>query len=351
MQYITVEELINYKILPFNLYTSGDKVLFAAGEVLTPGKFLQLRHIDIIYRKLEEKEYVPPPPPEPEPTPEPEPEPVVEEPVIEIIKPEVKIGYSVDDVVIKNVVAEINKNSVFSAEEQVKLKVFYETTVGDITKVGVNDVLPRMKNLRDKILHDYAEIMDNAVYSSQLRLIGEYERSHAINVALLTNALARKLGKTEDFVSDITMAALLHDIGKSCLPQSILDKQQGMTMQEQKLYQAHTKIGYNIIKNKMNLNERIAKVALEHHEKNDGTGFPSGKSGDSISLEAQIVSLCNYFDNLVFNKTAHKVYNTKEALKYMLELGSKNFATDILYTFIYMYNYDDTKSFEDMALT
>ena len=207
-----------------------------------------------------------------------------------------------------------------------------------------------MKNLRDKILHDYIEIMDNAVYSSQLRLIGEYDRSHAINVALLTNALARKLGKTEDFVSDITMAALLHDIGKSCLPKSILEKQ-GMTIQEQKLYQAHTKIGYNIIKNKMNLNERIAKVALEHHEKNDGTGFPLGKSGDSISVETQIVSLCNYFDNLVFNKTAHKVYNTKEALKYMLELGSKNFATDILYTFIYMYNYDDTKALDDMALT
>ena len=68
MQYITVEELISYKILPFNLYTSGDKILFAAGEVLTPGKFLQLRHIDVIYRKPEEKEYVPPEI-EPEPIP------------------------------------------------------------------------------------------------------------------------------------------------------------------------------------------------------------------------------------------------------------------------------------------
>ena len=195
MQYITVEELISYKILPFNLYTSGDKILFAAGEVLTPGKFLQLRHIDVIYRKPEEKEYVPPAiEPEPIPEPEIEPEPIAES-IIELIKPEVKIGYSVDDVVIKNVVAEINKNSVFSAEEQVKLKVFYETTVGDITKVGVDDVLPRMKNLRDKILHDYMEILDNAVYSSQIRLIGEYDRSHAINVAMLTNALARKLGK------------------------------------------------------------------------------------------------------------------------------------------------------------
>ena len=244
MQYITVEELINYKILPFNLYTTGDKVLFAAGEVLTPGKFLQLRHIDIIYRKLEEALYVPPEPePEPEPAPAPEPPPKPEpEAVIEIIKPEVKIGYSVDDVVIKNVVAEINKNSVFPAEDQVKMKVFYETTMGDITKTGVSDVLPRMKNLRDKILHDYIDTIDNAVYSSQLRLIGEYDRSHAINVAMLTNALARKLGKTEDFVADITMAALLHDIGKTCLPQSILEKQQGLTMQEQKLFQAHTKI-------------------------------------------------------------------------------------------------------------
>ena len=360
MQYITVEELINYKILPFNLYTKGDKVLFAAGEILTPGKFLRLRHVDILYRKLGEAEYVPPAEKEEieeeeekkaqEAPLEPE-TPTISEPIIDIVKPEIKVGLSVDEVIIDNVVAEVNKNSVFPAEEQIKLKVFFQATVGDITKVGVDEVLPRMKNLRDKILNDYIEIMDNAIYSSQLRLIGEYDRSHAINVALLTNALARKLGKSEDFVSDVTMAALLHDIGKSCLPQSILDKQQGMTIQEQKLYQAHTKIGYNIIKNKMNLNERIAKVALEHHEKNDGTGFPMGKSGESISIETQIVSLCNHFDNLVFNKTAYKVYNTKEALKYMLELGSKNFATDILYTFIYMYNYDDTRALDDMALT
>ena len=99
----------------------------------------------------------------------------------------------------------------------------------------------------------------------------------------------------------------------------------------------------------MNVKEKIAKVALEHHERNDGTGFPYGKSGDFISKESQIISVCNYFDNLTYNKTQYKVYNAKEALRIMLEMGSKNFAIDVLYSFIYMYNYDDTENFNEMT--
>jgi len=346
MQLITVEELINYKILPFNIYTKGDKLLFPAGEVLTPGKFLQLRHIDMIYRKPEEEKKSSQPKKQPAPAPPSVPQP---EAALPPMQPQVNES-SIDSIEIRNVVTTINKQSQIPADEQIKLKVFYENTVGDIHQNDPSKILGRMKELRDKILNDYTGILDKAIYSSQFRLLGEYDRSHAINVAMLTAALSRKLGKPEDFIRDIILAALLHDIGKICLPKTLTYKQ-GMTIQEQKLYQAHTKIGYNLIKNKMNLGEKIAKVALEHHERNDGTGFPHGKSGEFISLESQIISVCNYFDNLTFNRTPYKISNTKEALKTMLEIGSKGFAIDILYTFIYMYNYDDTKAFEEMIMS
>ena len=350
MQLITVEELINYKILPFNIYTKGDKLLFPAGEVLTPGKFLQLRHIDVIYRNLQEEKVG-------QVSSQPVEEPAIQKPaaqkvsvsqdVAPVITSEKESAFDATD--IKNTVAIINKESKIPADEQIRLKVFYENTVGDITKIDPDKILSRMKELRDKIQNDYTSVLDKAIYSSQFRLLGDYDRCHAINVAMLTAALSRKLGKPEDFIREITLAALLHDIGKICLPKNLVFKQ-GMTIQEQKLYQAHTKIGYNLIKNKMNLGERIAKVALEHHERNDGTGYPHGKSGDLISLESKIISVCNFFDNLTFNRTQHKINNTKEALKYVLEIGSKGFAIDILYTFVYMYNYDDTKAFEDMVM-
>lgn len=339
MQSITVEELINYKILPFNIYTEGDKLLFSVGEVLTPGKFLQLRHIAVIYRKVEEEV----------PLKNKENCEMLASSVCETsyIDNQLKDSNNIDDVEFKNIVTQINKQSPLNPEIQTKLKIFYNKTVGDLSKIESENILPRMKNMRDKLLDDYFDAFDKAVYFSQLRLVGDYDTCHSINVALLAIALSKKLGKSEDFISDIILAALLHDIGKICLPQNIVNKS-GVTLQEQKLYQAHTKIGYNLIKNKLGLSDKIARVALEHHEHNDGTGFPSGKSGNFISLESQIISVCNYFDNLMFNKTPIKIYNAKEALKIMLEMGSKNFAIDVLYTFIYMYNYDDTKPLEEI---
>ncbi|MBQ2870361.1 HD domain-containing protein [bacterium] len=338
MQQITVEELINYKILPFNIYTKGDKLLFPEGEVLTPGKFLQLRHIDVIYRKLEKEKSEKDKPTESkekENTPQPKNE---------------QSASTIDTIEFKNVVTQINKFCAIPTNEQIKLKVFYEKSVGDISKINQSELLPKIKSIRDKIQNEYSALFDKAIYSSELRLIGEYDKCHAINVAMLTAALSRKLGKSEEFISDIILAALLHDIGKICLPTAITSKP-AATIQEQKLYQMHTKIGYNVIKNRLKLSDKIARVALEHHEHNDGTGYPSGKSGDFISLEGQIISVCNYFDNLIFGKTNHKIYNAKEALKVMLEMGSKNFAIDILYSFIYMYNYDDTRPFDEMILS
>ena len=330
MQIITVEELINYKILPFNIYTKGDKLLFHSGEVLTPGKFLQLRHIDLIYRKENEETITVVPPAEEEQAINKDIEEIIQEPVIDVTN-------------------SINRRSVLPPQEQVKLKLSYENAVTDISKITPAEIVSRMKDIRNKIQDEYFAMFDNVVYASQLRLLGEYDKCHAINVAILTAALSRKLGKSEDFISDIILAALLHDIGKICLPKVLVNKQ-GMTIQEQKLYQAHTTIGYNLIKNKMNLSEKIAKVALEHHERNDGTGYPHGKSGDFISQESQIVRVCNYFDNLTFNKTSHKVYNSKDALKIMLEMGSKLFAIDVLYSFVYMYNYDDTQPLDEMII-
>lgn len=345
MKLITVEELINYKILPFNIYTKGDKLLFPAGEVLTPGKFLQLRHIDVIYCKPEEEKA------------NKNSQSVLTQVetsnvsgINNIAVPIPEDDFTFDSIDIRNVDKTINKQSKIPVEDQIKLKVFYEKSVDNIGNSNPNKMLLKMKELRDKIQNDYEAVFDKAIYSSQFRLLGDYEQCHSINVAMLAAALSRKLNKSEDFIRDITLAALLHDIGKNYLPKNLVFKQ-GMTIQEQKLYQAHTKIGYNLIKNKMNLNERIAKVALEHHERNDGTGFPHGKSGEFISEESQIISVCNYFDNLTFNRTPHKVNNTKEALKILLETGSKGFAIDVLYTFIYMYNYDDTKSFEEMMLS
>ena len=112
----------------------------------------------------------------------------------------------------------------------------------------------------------------------------------------------------------------------------------------------YTCFNFEIIRKELNLPESIAKVALEHHENNDGSGYPQGLSNDYISEISQIVNVANYYDNLAYNRTATHIISNRDALRAMLEVGTKRFSARMLYTFIHMFNYDDPKEFNDMII-
>ena len=127
MQNVTVEELINYKVLPFNLYTKGDKLLFPAGEVLTPGKFLQLRHINPIYRKKNEKpvQFAE----KQDVVQSPIQQPIMEDPQVVQPQKNIKLVPSIDDVDIRDLHMAINKKSQISAQDQLKIKSYFDQTM------------------------------------------------------------------------------------------------------------------------------------------------------------------------------------------------------------------------------
>lgn len=364
MKIVSTEELINHKILPYNIYSEFGEKLFTAGEILTPGKLLQLRHISTLYRdeetqakeqdeegqeqlqekapKVEEKT-VPPPSQNID----------LSNMIIETFDMR-QLGISrnklsVDDIDIVNYKGPINKKAKIDPQTQLKIKAFYHKILDLMEERPPLEMLGMFANIRDKIVQDIISETNDVFLSSQLKLLGEYNKCHALNTAILCGAVAKKMDLSENVLNDVVLAGLLHDIGKSKLPPQLLAKT-NFTNQEQKLIQDHTRIGYKIIRMEMNLPENIARVALEHHEHNDGSGYPSGKSGDRISIESKIVSVCNYFDDLTSNRTLHSVRNTKEALRVMLGLGTKRFSAEALYTFIHMFSYNDTMNFEEMIL-
>lgn len=373
MKIVSTEELINHKILPYNIYSELGEKLFAAGEVLTPGKLLQLRHIDVLYRDEEveiSNEIVEPiqestneskseqPKENVQATEKPivteEPKaPVKREIIIETfdMKPStiLRNKLSVDDIDIVGYRGPINKKAKIDPQTQLKIKAFYNKTLEMMEEKRPLEMLGMFANVRDKIVQDILSESNEVFLSSQLKLLGEYNKCHALNTAMLCGAVAKKMDLSENAIHDIVLAGLLHDIGKNKVPQELLTKT-NLTSQELKIVQDHTRIGYKIMRVEMELPENIARVALEHHEHNDGSGYPVGKSGDRISVESQIISVCNYFDNLTSNRTQHQVKNTKEALRVMLKLGTQRFSAEALYTFIHMFSYNDTLNFEEMIL-
>lgn len=363
MKVVSTEELINYKILPYNIYSEFGEKLFDAGEILTPGKLLQLKHANTLYRDEENRKA------DLDILPE---EPVIEQEPVKVETPLPPVNtnnfpsiietfdmkpstilrnkLSVDDIDIMNYRGPINKEAKIDPQTQLKIKAFYLKILDVMNKKPPLEMLGLFANIRDKIVQDIIfDTSEEYVLSSQLKLLGEYKRCHALNTAILSGALAKKMDLSENRIYDIVLAGLLHDIGKEKISPEILTKT-NLTSDEQKKLQDHTKIGYKIIKVEMELSDNIAKVALEHHEHNDGSGYPFGNSGDRITVESQIVNVCNYFDNLTSNRTPYPIRNTKEALRVLLRLGTKRFSAEALYTFIHMFSYNDTKNFEEMLL-
>jgi len=261
--------------------------------------------------------------------------------------------YIKPETIIRNEAAEIQKNyqaydikndyenekSVIPVHTQKTIKNQYKDILNSFNEEGIKDPAVCF-DVRDKILEEILPEVDNILYKSQLQLNGDYSYSHGINVAMLSTVLAEKLKVGQNSIQEITLAAMLHDIGKIRLPKQVLEKT-AHSPAETKLIQLHPRLGYKIILEELNLSENIAKVALQHHERGDGSGYPYGLSGNKIDYESHIIMVCNIYDDLTSGKGLVKVRNSKEAIKILLEIGSKWFRTDVLYTFVHMTNYND----------
>jgi HD-GYP domain-containing protein (c-di-GMP phosphodiesterase class II) len=107
---------------------------------------------------------------------------------------------------------------------------------------------------------------------------------------------------------------LLHDIGKISVPTRILAKPGELVEEEWALIRAHTKQGYNILKD-ANLPWPVAEVALQHHERLDGSGYPDGIKGDELSLEVSILAVCDVVEAMSSHRPYRPARTTADILK------------------------------------
>ena len=128
-----------------------------------------------------------------------------------------------------------------------------------------------------------------------------YTKGHSTRVSQYSMAVAEALGWDEDRVSDLHYAALLHDIGKIGVPDSILNKPRKLTDVEYDIIKSHTTMGAEILRNRIII-QRAEDVARSHHERYDGRGYPQGLKGEEISEEARIVAIADAFDAMNSNR-------------------------------------------------
>lgn len=130
-----------------------------------------------------------------------------------------------------------------------------------------------------------------------------YTAGHQKRVADLSCAIARRLGLSEEQCERVRIAGILHDVGKVGVPIEILSKPGAISIEEFGMIKQHAQIGHDILK-EMQFPGAIPEIVLQHHERNDGSGYPYGLSGDQILLEARILAVADVVEAM----SSHRPY-------------------------------------------
>lgn len=150
----------------------------------------------------------------------------------------------------------------------------------------------------------------------QVRSIDEYTYCHSVNVSMLAMLLGRWLGMPDESLRQLVRTGLLHDIGKSRVPMRILNKPARLTDDEFKEMKRHTEYGYLIVKDIPDVRPETLFAVLSHHEREDGSGYPLGITGNRMHQFAKIISIVDIFDAM----TANRVYKKNESPFKVFEL-------------------------------
>lgn len=165
----------------------------------------------------------------------------------------------------------------------------------------------------------------------RMALVAEYRDQedtgcHLRRMSRFAGILALGMGLSPHEAEDIRYAAPLHDIGKVAIPDSILRKPGKLTPEEYEEMKKHTVYGAKMLANaESRLLRLAAKVAIGHHERFDGTGYPYGLKGEQISIEARIVTVADVFDALSSKRVYKGEWTVEDALKYIEDNSGKLF--------------------------
>lgn len=219
--------------------------------------------------------------------------------------------------------AEENKSNSQPASEEVtysdrvkaspEFKVFkknFENSL-DSVKSSLNDIVQRHAPINeDELLSEtsglLAENPSGIHIFDMLHNMRQYDDptyAHCVNVSLICYVFGKWLKMTDDELRTLTLAGLLHDVGKLKIPEKIITKPDKLTDAEYATVKTHTIEGYNILKDQP-LSDHIKNAALMHHEKYDGTGYPLGLRGGRIDKYACIVAIADVYDAM----TSARVY-------------------------------------------
>ena len=203
----------------------------------------------------------------------------------------------------------------------------FDDAAGAQMELMVRD-LGRMYRERNEALQEVARAHHDALF--RLALAAEYRDddtgAHIVRMGFLAEALALAAGADAEWAAMLRKAAPMHDVGKIGIPDEVLKKPGIFTAEERAVMNRHPEMGAGILgQSRIPLFRLAAEVALGHHERWDGTGYPARLAGAAIPLSGRIVAVVDFFDALTMDRCYRKAFSDEKALQMLAEQRGQAF--------------------------
>jgi len=186
---------------------------------------------------------------------------------------------------------------------------------------------------RDPVDESLEEMLIRLCHVAEFRDLGG--DTHIQRVSTYAYRLARQCGLSEHHAELVRLASRFHDVGNVCVPYKILSKPGRLTDREFQLVKLHTEVGYRMLSGTdSEVLDLAASIALNHHERFDGTGYPAGLMGDDIPVEARIITICDVYDTLTSQRVYKPAYPPTEAQRILRRERCAMFDPDYLDLFL-----------------
>ncbi len=243
----------------------------------------------------------------------------------------------------KNVPVKEEKTHLEKVRESKEFKAF-ETNFNQVTsdlEGKINEIVYLDKEVNIEELWNNLNTLINHTDNSiacydllrSMKHTSDFTYIHSVNVALISNMIAKWLKLSQKDIELISVAGLLHDIGKTLLPKEIIEKQELINSTEIMEYKRHCTLGYNILKEK-DIERKIQLVALTHHERCDGSGYPLRLRSQDICSYAKIIAIADTYDEFTAIHVNRKTVSPFRVIEMFETEGLHQFDTSIMLTFL-----------------
>jgi diguanylate cyclase (GGDEF)-like protein len=206
-----------------------------------------------------------------------------------------------------------------------------ENTKENGEKEDVDELREKLSKMINRV--DQSLLESIYAFAKTIEAKDNYTSEHAENMVAIVTEIGKRLNLSDNTIETLKHAAVLHDLGKVGIPDSILHKRKSLTKKEYEIIKTHPQIGSEIIR-PVHFLKDLAPIILYHHERFDGLGYSEGLKGKEIPLGARIIAVADAYQALISDRPYRKAHSEKEALKIIREGSGSQFDPEIVDSFM-----------------